>query len=120
MATTAWCIEQGGAFECAVKPAEPDCLIALVEKALALPMIRQEDSPPKHHTYPAWFSQLSLKMTTDEAALIQFSALLPTLRQAIDLLIQEALRRTHGRQSSAARLLGISQQALSKRLKNRI
>ncbi|HRY18713.1 MAG TPA: helix-turn-helix domain-containing protein, partial [Candidatus Competibacteraceae bacterium] len=36
-----------------------------------------------------------------------------------DLLIQEALRRSGGNQTAAAKLLGISQQALSKRLRSR-
>lgn len=42
---------------------------------------------------------------------------LPTLGEARDLVIQEALRRANGNQSIAARLLGISQPALSIHLK---
>jgi len=42
---------------------------------------------------------------------------LPTLAQMDSLLVEEALRRTDNNQSMAARLLGISQPALSKRLK---
>ena len=42
---------------------------------------------------------------------------LPTLQQAGQLLVDEALQRSAGNQSIAARLLGISQPALSKRLK---
>ena len=42
---------------------------------------------------------------------------LPTLQQAGQLLVEEALERSAGNQSIAARLLGISQPALSKRLK---
>ena len=42
----------------------------------------------------------------------------PTLKDATDLLIKEALRRSNGNQSLAGRLLGISQQAISRRLKN--
>jgi DNA-binding NtrC family response regulator len=42
---------------------------------------------------------------------------LPTLRQAGQLLVDEALTRANGNQSLAARLLGISQPALNKRLK---
>ena len=42
---------------------------------------------------------------------------LPTLPRAGELLVEEALRRAAGNQSIAARLLGISQPALSKRLK---
>jgi DNA-binding NtrC family response regulator len=49
---------------------------------------------------------------------ITFSHRLPTIKEATGLLLEEALRRTDGNQSKAARILGISQQALSKRLKN--
>lgn len=44
---------------------------------------------------------------------------LPTLHEVADLLVTEAMRRAEGNQSLAARLLGISQPALSKRLKRR-
>lgn len=48
-----------------------------------------------------------------------FSSLesLPTLQQVGQLLVAEAMQRSAGNQSIAARLLGISQPALSKRLK---
>jgi len=49
--------------------------------------------------------------------LLSFSARLPTLRQADDLLVQEAMRRANGNQTVAARMLGISRPALSKRLR---
>ena len=42
---------------------------------------------------------------------------LPTLKQSAELLVDEAMKRAKGKQSLAARLLGISQPALSKRLK---
>jgi DNA-binding NtrC family response regulator len=42
---------------------------------------------------------------------------LPALREVIDLLVLEAMRRAEFNQSIAARLLGISQPALCKRLK---
>ena len=42
---------------------------------------------------------------------------LPTIRQAIESLVAEALKRTSGHQTLAAELLGITPQALSKRLK---
>jgi DNA-binding NtrC family response regulator len=44
---------------------------------------------------------------------------LPTFSEAADLLVDEALSRAGGNQTLAARLLGISQPALSKRLKAR-
>lgn len=53
----------------------------------------------------------------EEDSKVVFSKKLPTLKEATQLLIDEALRRAKGNQSHAARLLGISPQALSKRLK---
>ena len=50
---------------------------------------------------------------------ITFAEKLPTIKQATDLLVDEALKRANGNQSIAASILGISQQALSKRLKKR-
>jgi DNA-binding NtrC family response regulator len=48
---------------------------------------------------------------------ITFSRTLPTIKQAAHLLVREAMARCDGNQSRAAKILGISQQALSKRLK---
>ena len=45
---------------------------------------------------------------------------LPTLKQTTELLIKEAMKRSNGNQTSAAELLGISKQALNKRLQNNI
>nr|WP_067291086.1 sigma-54 dependent transcriptional regulator [Marinobacterium profundum] len=42
---------------------------------------------------------------------------LPSLQEVADLLVAEAMQRAQGNQSLASRLLGISQPALSKRLK---
>lgn len=42
---------------------------------------------------------------------------LPSLHDLPDLVIAEAMRRAKGNQSAAARLIGISQPALCKRLK---
>jgi transcriptional regulator with PAS, ATPase and Fis domain len=46
-----------------------------------------------------------------------FPERLPTLREITDLLVQEALVRAENNQSLAARMIGVSQQAVSKRLK---
>ncbi len=50
-------------------------------------------------------------------ALVSFSDQLPTLKQIEQMLIGEALKRSNGNQSIAALSLGISRQALNKRLK---
>jgi len=44
---------------------------------------------------------------------------LPTLQEALELLVDEAVRRADGNQTLAARMLGISQPALSKRLRQK-
>ena len=49
---------------------------------------------------------------------ITFGETLPTIRQATRMLIEEALQRTGNNQSMAANMLGVTQQALSKRLKS--
>jgi DNA-binding NtrC family response regulator len=49
--------------------------------------------------------------------LIRFSHRLPTLKQAQQILVQEAMRRTKNNQSIAAEMLGITRQALNKRLR---
>ena len=51
------------------------------------------------------------------AGLMTFSEVLPTLRQSEKLLIAEAMKRANGNQTVAAGMLGISQQALSKRFR---
>jgi DNA-binding NtrC family response regulator len=55
----------------------------------------------------------------EEAALLTFSRKLPSIKQATQLLVAEAMKRANGNQSVAARILGISHQALSKRLKSK-
>ena len=51
--------------------------------------------------------------------LIVFKERLPTLSQANELLVAEAMRRARGVKSTAAMLLGITPQALGKRLQRR-
>jgi DNA-binding NtrC family response regulator len=53
----------------------------------------------------------------EKGALISFSQQLPTLKQIEQLLIDEALKRANNNQSIAALSLGISRQALNKRLR---
>jgi DNA-binding NtrC family response regulator len=53
------------------------------------------------------------------AAALHFPEPLPTLKQTAGLLVGEAMRRAGHNQSAAAAMLGISQQALSKRLKDK-
>jgi len=62
----------------------------------------------------------SKPMPTDSVAeeqLLGFYQTLPTLKQAADLLVAEAMKRTAGNQAMAARLLGIAPPSLSNRLK---
>ncbi len=54
-----------------------------------------------------------------QALPVAFGPTLPTIRSCVDQLIDEALRRTGGRQGAAARLLGITPQSLSERLQRR-
>ncbi len=53
------------------------------------------------------------------AGLLELGETLPTLEQAEELLIAEALRRAGDNQTIAARLLGLSRQALNNRLRRR-
>jgi DNA-binding NtrC family response regulator len=49
--------------------------------------------------------------------LVAFSGKLPTIKQATRLLVEEAMRRSGGNQTIASKMLGITRQALGKRLK---
>ncbi len=57
------------------------------------------------------------EQSRDKSALFASAQELPTLSEAVELLIDAAMERAEGNQSIASRLLGISQPALSKRLK---
>ncbi len=59
---------------------------------------------------------LARKAISDEAVKLGFGPELPTLKQVCRELVQEAMRRTGGNQAMAASLLGVSRQALNKRL----
>jgi transcriptional regulator with PAS, ATPase and Fis domain len=54
----------------------------------------------------------------DPDSLVSFSRQLPTIKQVNSLLVEEAMQRANSNQATAARLLGISRQALNNRLKN--
>ncbi|MCK5073004.1 MAG: sigma-54-dependent Fis family transcriptional regulator [Bacteriovoracaceae bacterium] len=56
--------------------------------------------------------------STTTANKLDFGENLPTINEVTHLLIEEAMERSKGNQSVASSLLGISQQALSRRLKN--
>lgn len=58
----------------------------------------------------------ALSSEASESLEVVYPLKLPTLKQSAELLVREALRRAGGNQSKAARLLGITHQALSKRL----
>jgi DNA-binding NtrC family response regulator len=51
-----------------------------------------------------------------KTSLPMFPTVLPTMTQMQDLLVEEALRRASGNQAQAAAMLGVSRQALNKRL----
>lgn len=57
------------------------------------------------------------KVTAQDSEQLVFPKELPTLAQMGDALINEAMSRTANSQTAAARMLGISQSALSRRLK---
>ncbi len=50
-------------------------------------------------------------------AMLNFGAQLPTLEESATLLVYEALKRCQNNQTIAARLLGITRQALNQRVK---
>jgi DNA-binding NtrC family response regulator len=57
---------------------------------------------------------------SDELSMVLFPTELPSIREATLLLVREAMKRAKNNQSLAAQMLGISRQALAKRLKNLI
>lgn len=57
-----------------------------------------------------------MKAINHESLFLDYD-ILPTLKEATSLLVNEALKRSKGNQTIAAQLLGITQSALNKRLK---
>nr|WP_281174808.1 sigma-54 dependent transcriptional regulator [Pelobacter seleniigenes] len=82
-----------------------------IHNAKTLSMKSFLDRIGQHHELPA--------LTKDSDPRNPFVTLdeLPSLQQAGQLLVDEAMQRSAGNQTIAARLLGISQPALSKRLR---
>ena len=70
----------------------------------------------KNHTAPGGHGET---FRPAENALLSFCDRLPTLKEGERLLVSEALRRAKGNQAIAALTLGISRQALNKRLKQK-
>jgi DNA-binding NtrC family response regulator len=66
--------------------------------------------------HPASKIEFRGELSPEKSGLIAFTEQLPTLKQAEKLLIDEAMKRSNGNQSIAALSLGISRQALNKRL----
>jgi DNA-binding NtrC family response regulator len=56
-------------------------------------------------------------LPSDDSPQVSFTEKLPTLKQAEELLIAEAMKRSAGNQAIAAMHLGISRQALNRRLR---
>ncbi|MBW2640652.1 MAG: sigma-54-dependent Fis family transcriptional regulator [Deltaproteobacteria bacterium] len=63
------------------------------------------------------FETESKQLLQEKSVLIAFHEQLPTLKQAEQLLIDEAMKRANGNQSIASLSLGITRQALNRRLK---
>ncbi|MBF0118272.1 MAG: sigma-54-dependent Fis family transcriptional regulator [Desulfobacterales bacterium] len=63
--------------------------------------------------------QINPKIKATGDGIMSFpSTKLPTIKQAVKFLVQEAMKSANNNMSIAAKILGISRQALSKRLKN--
>jgi len=73
----------------------------------------------KTHIKKEGGSPVSVTTEDNNDSLMLFPGKLPTIKHATELLVEEALKRSRGNQSVAAQILGISQPALSKRLKKR-
>lgn len=67
-----------------------------------------------------YFRTTPLLSDQDVTSLFNISGHFPTLKETEDYLISEALRHSNGSQGIAASLLGITRQALNKRLKRKV
>jgi transcriptional regulator with PAS, ATPase and Fis domain len=82
-------------------------------KSGILPMDSFKDIIKQEHTS---FQTGSLSSTQNAYVLTDIPGRLPTLKEAEDYLISEALKLSDGNQGIAASILGITRQALNKRL----
>jgi DNA-binding NtrC family response regulator len=63
-------------------------------------------------------SELPARIETEPNVHLTFGEKLPTIKEAGNMLVIEAMKRANGNQTLAASMLGITRQALSKRLKS--
>ena len=88
-------------------------------KALVYDAVSRSHSPNLDTSpFVNLYSPDSVLLNDQQAVSFSATAALPTLAAMADQLVEEAMLRAHNNQSLAARMLGISQPALSKRLKN--
>jgi len=78
---------------------------------LSMSSFREKISP--HHAAP----EKNVHTPETEPPLINFADRLPTLDEAEQILIAEAMQRANGNQTIAASLLGLSRRALNNRLR---
>jgi transcriptional regulator with AAA-type ATPase domain len=69
------------------------------------------------NTIPSLPDKSTAKRFSERKPTIMFSEKLPSIKETTRLLVSESLNRANGNINIAARLLGISHQALRKRLK---
>jgi DNA-binding NtrC family response regulator len=87
-------------------------------RAMVFDAVRRHRSGPlTSHLFRAAIQQAGAGSFSQEQ-LFEACDRLPSLREATHALISEALKRSQGNQAAAARMLGISPQALNQRLKH--
>lgn len=92
--------------------------------AMIFDAVAQSDSPVlplgvfrKHIAHAKQIENKHHTGNNSEGVPLSFTDPLPTIKQATRMLVEEAMSRAGNNQSTAASMLGISQQALSKRLR---
>jgi DNA-binding NtrC family response regulator len=102
-AETALRLMRIGARDFLVKPVLPQRLRLAVERALGVPVQ----------------AAVPMAITETSEGAIVWPTVLPTLASCTASLVAEALRRSDGNAAAAARQLGVSRQAMSKRIRRR-